>query len=61
MDPKICLDAVGIATGYGLDGPCSTPGSKKLSFSSTASRPTLGSHPAPIKRIPGDISPGVKQ
>jgi hypothetical protein len=40
---------VGTATGYKLDGPGSIPGRDKIFFSSTASRPTLGS----IQWVPG--------
>jgi hypothetical protein len=39
-------NSVGIAGGYGLDGPGSSPGRGKIFLFSTASRPTLGAHPA---------------
>jgi hypothetical protein len=52
---------VGIATGYGLEGPGSIPDSENVFLFSTASRPTLGPTLLPIKWVPEVFSPGVKR
>jgi hypothetical protein len=49
--------AVGIATGYRLDGRCSIPGRDKI-FLFTASRPALGSTQPPIQWVTEALSPG---
>jgi hypothetical protein len=55
---------VGIATGYGLDGPGSIPGSVRFFFKmflfSTASRLALGVHPASYPTGAGGDFPGGK-
>jgi hypothetical protein len=56
--------AVGIATGYGLDGRgigVPSPGRGKISLFSTSSRPVPGPTEASTQWVPGDISPGVKR
>jgi hypothetical protein len=51
--------SVGIATGCGL-GFDSRQGHEIFLYS-TASRPALGPTCSPLKLVPGDLSPGLKQ
>jgi hypothetical protein len=54
--------SVGIATGYGMDGLCSIPGSAR--FLSSPERPDQPWGPPsllPIQWVPGALSPGVKR
>jgi hypothetical protein len=53
-------NSVGIATGYGLNGRSSIPGSVKIILFSTACRTALGSTQPPVQWAPGVLSPGVK-
>ena len=46
--------SVGVATGYGLDGPGSNPGRDEIF---RQSRPALGPTEPPVKWVP-DLSPG---
>jgi hypothetical protein len=56
-----CSDSlVGIATGYGLDGPFSIPGSVSF-FLSTASRLALDPAQPPIQWVPAAPSPRLKR
>jgi hypothetical protein len=51
--------SVGIAMGYGLDGPGSIPGRGTLFFSnSQGPRLALGATQRPIQWVPGAPSPG---
>jgi hypothetical protein len=57
-------NAIGIATGYGLDGRAdssSSPGGGKSLLLSTLSRPVLGPTQLPIQWLPGDLLPWVKR
>jgi hypothetical protein len=49
-----------IATGFGRDGWCLSPGKKKRFFSSL-SRPALGPSQPPMQWVLGDLSSGIKQ
>jgi hypothetical protein len=58
------VSAVGIATGYELDGRgvrSSSPGREKNFLFSTSSRPALGSTQPPVQWVPGALSPEVKR
>jgi hypothetical protein len=62
ISPNICgASAVGIATGYELDGRGSIPGRGKIFLFSTASRPALGFTEPPTQWIPGALSLGLKR
>jgi hypothetical protein len=56
---KFLNSSVGVATGYGLDGPGSIPGSATLF--STVFRPTLEPTQPLIQWVQGALSPGVKR
>jgi hypothetical protein len=51
----------GIATGWTIEGRSSIPGRVKNFLLSAASRLALGPTQLPIQRVPGALSPGVKQ
>jgi hypothetical protein len=53
--------SVDIATGYGLQGRGSIPGTARSFFYSTASRPTLGPTQPPLQWVQGNLSPGVNR
>jgi hypothetical protein len=53
--------SVGIATGYGLDGPASIPGRGKIFLFSTTCRPALGPTQPPIQWAPGTLYPRIKR
>jgi hypothetical protein len=53
--------SVGMAIGYGLDGPGSISDSVRFLLFSTASKPTLGPTQPPIQWVIEALFPGVKR